>query len=249
MTQIGAFLPTVTVGNTAVDIRGREAKAIEWLEKQTPRTVSDGLKGLAKKHRISFKAMSRTEFPKHGGFRKVVNGCVVGGKIENAAALAEDVEFLMTPMKSDDRSDLDRIEGWLAELHGICAARGNDEIGHRVSLAGYAKRLRDYPVDVVRYVLLEKTWKWFPDWHDMKLEADALMSERKVLVESLRTAEPAKPAKPELTAEERAAWVEKVNADIRAKAEQDHPDVQEDMKAKAVLKEAADHMRAALAEN
>ncbi len=83
----------------------------------------------------------------------------------------------------------------------------------------------------------------------MKAEADALLSQRTILIDRLKNIKPPEPKGPELTAEERAAWVEKVNADIRAKADLDHPDVEEDMKKKAALKEAADHMRAALAEN
>ena len=83
----------------------------------------------------------------------------VGGTPETRdAALVELRRFFLTPPPQRE------MEAWLAELSVITAKRADDEFTEQLRLKAYSERLADYPADVVREVLLKRTWRFWPAW-------------------------------------------------------------------------------------
>ncbi|SNZ21697.1 hypothetical protein [Cohaesibacter gelatinilyticus] len=209
MKTIGELIPSASPVEVATVDAERQQEVTQWLASRSPRDIPQVMQQIARKHGVTFKTYQKLEYPE-GGFRSVTIGCSIGGKIKNAKAVAGEIDLLLTPMAEGGKSAIATIEAWLAELNSICARRSEDQTGQRVSLASLSSRLQDYPVDVVRYVLLVKSWKWFPTWHDLKGEADAIVSERKELARALRNAKPKPPKKRQMTKEERIAHADEV---------------------------------------
>ena len=99
------------------------------------------------------------------------------GSLADMAAMADDIADTMAPAPRDT------IEEWLAELYVIAPSRADDEMTATLKLEAYGRRLAEYPADMVRHALLQKTWRFFPSWFEledvlkpMKQERDAMLA-------------------------------------------------------------------------
>lgn len=105
-----------------------------------------------------------------------------------------------------------QVFGWIAELSVITARRADDDMAEDLRSHAYARRLGEYPADIVRHVLLIERWKFFPTCAELLEKCDALVSKRKALAAALDRAErsllnpvPTPPETPAgITEEERA---------------------------------------------
>jgi hypothetical protein len=76
-------------------------------------------------------------------------------------------------------------------------------------LEAYARRLAGYPGDMVQQVLLGRTWRFFPSWHELQQQLEPMVRER----EAMRAAclrkpyNPAPEVKPERVSAGRAAEI------------------------------------------
>ena len=70
------------------------------------------------------------------------------------------------------------IEAWLAELSVLVTRRGEDEFAEDLRVEAYASRLKAYPADVARHVLLDCRWRFWPSWAEIAEAADALAAWR-----------------------------------------------------------------------
>ena len=103
-------------------------------------------------------------------------------KTPNYAAAAEAVTMSLTPAPSS------ALEAWLAELEAVTASRKGDTIDAGLKLVAYVRRLSEYPADVVRHVLLEKSRKWWPTWDELRTDLERLTAPRRLAVSRLRKA-------------------------------------------------------------
>ena len=77
------------------------------------------------------------------------------------------------------------IEGWLAELSVLVINVRDDEFSVELRLIAYAKRLRRYPADIVRSILLDQSYKFFPHWQELEKRAEVLASPRRSMIAAL----------------------------------------------------------------
>ena len=103
----------------------------------------------------------------------------VSGPLENYPVAAEEVRRGMRPAAPE------AIEGWLAELSVIVAKRQDDDFTETLRLEAYTKRLMEYPADVVRHALVEKTWRFWPSWDELKPECERLVAPRRAMLRAL----------------------------------------------------------------
>lgn len=97
----------------------------------------------------------------------------------SAAAIA-DLEKFLTPAPNR------QIEAWLAELSVICAKRRDGEFDETLRLEAYASRLSRYPADVVRHVLLERSWQFWPTWAELEKICDAKSAPRRHMLHAMK---------------------------------------------------------------
>ncbi|MBB5220581.1 hypothetical protein HNP73_000502 [Amaricoccus macauensis] len=98
------------------------------------------------------------------------------------------------------------LEDWLAELSVIVARRPEEDVTEALRLRAYVTRLQSYPADVAKYVLLDKVWRFWPTWAELKDACDELVATRLMFARVLGELAPPSlpPAPPPLTNEERA---------------------------------------------
>ena len=109
----------------------------------------------------------------------VAVGCELNGSPDDIKAALADLRNFATP------APIPKIEGWLAELSVISAKRQDDGFTEGLRLSAYASRLSQYPADVARYCILEKTWKFWPTWSEMKEICDAKAGPRMHMIAAL----------------------------------------------------------------
>ncbi|MFV1536937.1 hypothetical protein VXL81_07290 [Phaeobacter sp. JH204B] len=115
---------------------------------------------------------------------EVAVGCRIHGTTAQREAAIEDLKKFQTP------APIPQIERWLAELSVLTAGRGTDGIAAELQLTAYSSRLAQFPADVVRYALLQQTWKWFPSWDEIERLCKAKSSPRRHMIAALSQPEP-----------------------------------------------------------
>jgi hypothetical protein len=106
--------------------------------------------------------------------------------------LGYDVRGAVTPELADridgfmQSAPINAIEQWLAELSVISAKRIDDDVSEELRLTAYARRLADYPADMVRHVLLDMRWKFFPTWAELGDKLDEMKEKRARLIQSIK---------------------------------------------------------------
>ena len=110
---------------------------------------------------------------------QVAVGCDVDGETGGLDAAIDDLRKFLTPATAD------AIEGWLAELSVIVARRADDEFSEELRIAAYAGRLGRYPADVVREVLLGRSYRFWPTWEELEKRCDALAGPRRHMIAAM----------------------------------------------------------------
>jgi hypothetical protein len=185
-------------GEIGSGTRASSTEVAAWLGMQTPAYVDRAAVSRASRHGVELQVNHdfRAVYDENGsrtGYATPVRGCDVTATPEAAAVALADLERLVLP--SSQRT----IEEWVAELSVITARRADDEFGEALRLNAYATRLQDYPADVARAALLDRTWKFFPTWAELKAVCEELQAPRRAMLSALRRcasgyAEPAEEA-------------------------------------------------------
>lgn len=113
------------------------------------------------------------------------------GSLADMAAMADDIADTMAPAPRPT------IEEWLAELYVIAPSRADDEMTATLKLEAYGRRLAEYPADMVRYALLENTWRFFPSWFELEEKLKPMKQERDAMLAACLSATPYNPQPPE----------------------------------------------------
>lgn len=128
---------------------------------------------------------------------QVAVACEVSQSGDHEAALA-DLRNFMTP------APIRQIEGWLAELSVIVARRSDDEFADELRVSVYSSRLSRFPADVVRHVLLNDTYRFWPTWDELGNRCKAMTAPRMQMIAALeRGPKPKEPERRPPTQEER----------------------------------------------
>jgi len=109
----------------------------------------------------------------------VAVSCDVDGSPEDAQRALDDLRNFMAP------APMLKIEEWIARLSVVTAKRRDDEFSEELRVMEYASRLSRYPADVVRSVLLQGTYKFFPTWDELEKRCEAMTSPRKHMISAL----------------------------------------------------------------
>jgi len=124
------------------------------------------------------------------------------GSPEGLAVVAEKIRSTMRPASQE------KIEQWIAELSVIKPPRKSDGMTLELLLAAYTKRLAGFPADMVREVLIVRTWQFFPTWFELDAVWNAMLSARRAMLSACEVSIPRPPPEPErdiLSPERRAA--------------------------------------------
>lgn len=149
-----------------------------WLATRLPSQANKAAVSRMQSHGVTVDIKYRTMFPEGGGVYDLAVGCTMRGG-DQKAALA-DIEKFLTP------APIRQIEMWLAELSVLTAGKGREGLDAELLLTAYSSRLAQFPADVVKYVLTEKTWKWFPAWEELDRICRSKTSPRRMMAEALR---------------------------------------------------------------
>lgn len=175
-----------------------------WLAKHTPADMDKAAVSRALSHGVNLEVKFEGRYPTgpNGEYLpsyEVAVGCRIHGTTAQREAAIEDLKKFQTP------APIPQIERWLAELSVLTAGRGTDGIAAELQLTAYSSRLAQFPADVVRYALLQHTWKWFPAWDELERLCKAKSSPRQHMIAALSQPEPdPEPKRRPPTDEERA---------------------------------------------
>jgi len=78
-----------------------------------------------------------------------------------------------------------KVEEWIARLSVVSAKRKDDAFSEELRVLEYSSRLSRYPADIVRHVLLERSYKFFPTWDELQKVCDAMTSPRRHMIAAL----------------------------------------------------------------
>ena len=98
----------------------------------------------------------------------------------DASAALADLEKLMTP------ASVPNLKVLIAELSVVTAKRQDDEMTEALRVSVYAKKLSDYPADVVTDVLTNWRGKFFPTFEELRRVCDAKTGPRRAMINALR---------------------------------------------------------------
>lgn len=163
------------------------ASAGTWLSGHSPRAVEEKLDSLLLSQGVSLVGEREITFATEGPNGEMIPartprllGYSVRGSVSEE--LAERLENFMAPAPPE------AIEQWLAELSAISAKRADDEFTEELRLVAYTRRLSCYPADLVKHVLLDVTWKFFPTWHELAQNLDDLSESRQRRIDAVKMA-------------------------------------------------------------
>jgi hypothetical protein len=197
-------------------------RAAQWLASRKPSEVQRELALLVRSHGVSYSARREITFSTLGPNGERIPpreprflGYDVSGAV--TPELAERIDGFMQP------APINAIEQWLAELSVITAKRIDDDVSEELRLTAYARRLADYPADMVRHVLLDMRWKFFPTWAELGDKLDEMKEMRARLIQSIKE-NVVRPSEPLATKSERVVEkcdMEQVKAAVAAQKERE----------------------------
>jgi hypothetical protein len=162
-------------------------QAAQWLATKTPDEADKAMASLVRTFGVRLDDEARVTYPADGGFRKEVVAIHAKGKPLTTEQLSR-LDGFFAPAS-------ERVIGqWLAELSVISARRADDDMSETLRLHAYTRRLSEYPADVVKMALLDKTWRFFPTWADLHDVLEPAMKRRRMLRRSAQNVKPAEPA-------------------------------------------------------
>jgi len=172
------------------------------------RSVNSQLRSLASSHGVDLSSGKRLvgrydEYGAYIGSDLVPDVVKAGGTPEQRQTVADAIAETMRPAPRDT------IEAWIAELSVIAPSRQDDEMTAMLRLEAYGRRLAGYPGDMVQQVLLGRTWRFFPSWHELQQQLEPMVREREAMrAACLRKAyNPASKVKPERVSAGRASEI------------------------------------------
>ena len=182
----------VTATGTAHGSRGlatlsNSDRVAAWLSRQKPKDMDSAAVSRASSHGVALKVKYELRFPEGRPSYQVAVWCDASGNREGALAALNDLRNFMTP--APQRS----IEGWLAELSVTVARSKDDDFGDELRLNTYASRLSRYPADVVREVLQEGRFHFWPTWDELAKRCDAMAGPRAHMIAALERGIPEEP--------------------------------------------------------
>lgn len=160
-----------------------------WLGNQAPTDMDKAAVSRASSHGVKLSVRYEGRYPTGPNGEslpsyEVAVGCRISGTDEQRAAAKADLVNFLTP------APVPQIERWLAELSVLTAGRGREGFDAELMVTALSSRLSQFPADVVRYALLERTWKWFPTWAELEGICRAKSSARKHMIAALSMPEP-----------------------------------------------------------
>ena len=169
----------------AVALPHDTSKAAAWLARRAPGEVDRAALSRASSLGAALTLRYENRFPvgpngEQLPSRQILAGCVVDGSPEAREKAASALAGFLTPPPKT------AIEDWLAELSVITARRAKDEISEILTISAYASRLSRYPTDIVRHVLVERAWHFWPTWAELKAVCDELVAPRNRMLAALR---------------------------------------------------------------
>lgn len=146
--------------------------------------MDEAIHSLASSHGVTLTVDRTYHVPRdeHGNPKDWVF-TVRGAKAVGPAAACADLHARLVNTLSPPPAR--QIEGWLAELSVIVARRPDDEFTETLRVEAYAGRLSRYPADIVRDVLLGKTWRFWPSWAELEPLCEAATAGRKAMLSAL----------------------------------------------------------------
>lgn len=130
-------------------------------------------------HGVTLGVRYEGRYPNNAPSYQVAVGCDINGTSEQRNQALDSLQGFQ--QSAPQRA----IEGWLVELSAITAGKGPDGVDADILLTAYSSRLSTYPADIVRDVLLGKTWKWFPTWEELEKICEAKSSPRRHMIAAL----------------------------------------------------------------
>lgn len=184
MKQIGSEIITSPEGQlSSVGMPGGERglaiseslAAAEWLAKQPVASVDKALRSRASSLGVVLQV-------KYSG--QAVSDVTATGDLDACREFQRLLRHFMQPAPARE------IEGWLAELSVLVARRAYEEVDDTLRVVAYTARLKGYPADVVRHALLEKTWRFWPTWEELREECIRLSALRRCAEVAIRKPKP-----------------------------------------------------------
>lgn len=171
-------------GEHGLATRENSARVAEWLAKQTPEDMDKAAVSRALSHGAHLRVKYEGRYPVGPDGERmpsylVAVGCHANGEPGAFSAAAADLRNFLTP------APMRMIEQWLARLSVVVAKRKDDAFSEELRVVEYASRMSQYPADVVRHVLLSKTYKFWPTWDELHKLCDAMTSPRRAMIATL----------------------------------------------------------------
>jgi hypothetical protein len=219
--HIGQIVKTATLANPnavgnnagrtgAVVSQADTNRVATWLATQRPYDMDKAAVSRASSHGVGLRVKYEHRFPSgpNGEYMpsyQIAISCEVSPSGDHAAALADLRNFQTS-------APIRKIEEWLAELSVIVARRQDDAFADELRVSVYSARLSRFPADVVRSVLIDQTYKFWPTWEELEKRCIVQTAPRIQMIAALeRGPVPDEPKRREPTAEERARIQELVN--------------------------------------
>ncbi len=203
--------PTGTpLGGHGLATQENSHRVATWLAGQRPLDMDKAAVSRALSHGVGLRVKYEFRYPEgpngeHLPSYMIAVNCDVSPTGDHAAALA-DLRNFLTP------APVRKIEEWLAELSVIVARRQDDPFADELRVSVYSARLTRFPADVVRSVLIDQTYKFWPTWEELEKRCKALVAPRIQMIAALeRGPEPEEPKRREPTADERSRIQDLVN--------------------------------------
>jgi hypothetical protein len=190
--------------------RENSLRVASWLATQRPHDMDKAAVSRALSHGVGLRVKYEHRFPRGPNGENMPSypiavSCEVSPNGDHAAVLA-DLRNFLTP------APIREIEEWLAELSVIVARRQEDAFANELRVSAYSARLHRFPADVVRSVLIDQTYKFWPTWEELEKRCSALTAPRIQMIAALeRGPVPDVPKRRKPSAEERERIQELVN--------------------------------------
>lgn len=193
-TRIGQTDATVTqasqseagssAGPTGAVASPRDTSAVAaWLAKQATGDMDKAAVSRALSYGVRLAVRIEWRYPSGPNGERmpsyaVAVGCDIGPDGDREAALADLRNFMTS-------AAIRQIERWLAELSVTVARRADDAAADELRVSVYSSRLTRFPADVVRTVLIETAYTFWPTWEEVEKRCKALTGPRAQMIAAL----------------------------------------------------------------